>query len=166
MRDLFLLFLFTVITSVLGNVRTILMVKNEGRVKYLLTLVDTAIYAYLIGVLGRDNSPIGIAVFTTAKLLGLYITDFVTNKIDRKIYQINLYLKKENFESMKEYLVENNLSFTKFTGDFLGEERCMISMHTSKKQKASLLNKLSELGISPTMDISEVKVDGKISTRV
>lgn len=142
------------------------MIKGDGNLKYLFTIIDTAIYAYLVGQLGKNNTFLAILVYTVGKLSGLFLSDIVSDRIEKKIYQINLYLKEENLEQLQAYLVSENISFTKFEGDFLGQSRFLLSIHISRQQKASLLSKLKQLGINPTMDVSEVKVDGKIKKRI
>ena len=168
------LFVLTVCSSILGNLKNILIVKDDSWKKYIVTALDTIFFALIVGSIST-STPRTVAVYTIGKLAGLGIADCIVRKTDSSIYLSNLYLDNKYLDSVSEYLFKEGISFTVFKGEFfipidnelISNERVSLSIHLNKKQMKDLKDKLTELGISePTMDITVVKVSGNIVDRV
>lgn len=168
------LFALTVCSSILGNLKNILIVKDDGWKKYLVTALDTIFFALIVGTIST-STPRTVTVYTIGKLVGLGIADYIIKKTDSSIYLSNLYLDNKYLDSVSEYLFKGGISFTVFKGEFfvpvddelISNERVSLSIHLNKRQMKDLKSKLTELGISePTMDITVVKVSGNIVDRV
>lgn len=163
---LLILFLLTVLSSLLGNLKQILLIKDNGYKKYLITLLDTLMFVYVIKSVVSTNTLETITSFVLGKMVSLLLTDIIMEKLGFKVYLVNLYVHENEEDKIKEYLYNENISFTAFKGDFMGQLRTNLSIHLNKKQLSNLQEKLSDMQINPTMDISEVKVLGKIKERV
>lgn len=166
MMYLLILFLLTVLSSLLGNLKQILLIKDNGYKKYLITLLDTLMFVYVIKSVISTNTLETITSFVLGKMVSLLLTDIIMEKLGFKVYLVNLYVHENEEDKIKEYLYNENISFTAFKGDFMGQLRINLSIHLNKKQLSNLQEKLSDMQINPTMDISEVKVLGKIKERV
>lgn len=167
MLNLITLFVLTVTAAVLGNLKSIFLVKGSKSSKYTFMALDSALYILLFKTMVSDNSLAGISVYIVARVVSVYLTDAVLDKFYRETYLMNLYLNKEELKAVSTLLLEKNLSFTTHKGRFLNKSRFYVSIHLSKIQKLELLTELEKINIvNPTYDLTEIKTFGKIQERV
>lgn len=163
-----LLFSLTLLSSTMGNVKNILLIKGNKTTQYIITCIDALIYAFLLKSITSDNTMYAILAFVCGKGFSITLTDIIMSKISKTVYLAHLYEKKAETEKIIDYLTVKNISFTIFEGDYVNGTRYMLTMHLNKQQVNDLKHYLSEdLKIQNiTMDISEVKVSGHIEDKV
>lgn len=163
-----LLFSLTLLSSTMGNVKNILLIKGNKTTQYIITCIDALIYAFLLKSITSDNTIYAVLSFVCGKGFSITLTDIIMSKISKTVYLAHLYEKKAETEKIIDYLTVKNISFTIFEGDYVNGTRYMLTMHLNKQQVNDLKHYLSEdLKIQNiTMDISEVKVSGHIEDKV
>lgn len=168
MVNYILLFSLTLLSSTMGNVKNILLIKGNKTTQYIITCIDALIYAFLLKSITSDNTMCAILAFVCGKGFSITLTDIIMSKISKAVYLAHLYEKKAETEKIIDYLTVKNISFTIFEGDYVNGTRYMLTMHLNKQQVNDLKHYLSEdLKIQNiTMDISEVKVSGHIEDKV
>lgn len=165
--DLVSLFSLTLFSSVLGNLKTITMLKGNSFQKYILTFFDAMMFAFIMKNISKGEGLYFIMAYVLGRVIGMIITDKLENKVINTVYLSHLYLPLSNLQEIQEYLLMNNISFTKFEGEFLDKARYLLTIHLNEIQKINLLNKLKDLGIeNPNIDFTELKkVSGNIQKR-
>lgn len=168
MVNYILLFSLTLLSSTMGNVKNILLIKGNKTTQYIITCIDALIYAFLLKSITSDNTIYAILAFVCGKGFSVTLTDIIMSKISKTVYLAHLYEKKTETEKIIDYLTVKNISFTIFEGDYVNGTRYMLTIHLNKQQVNDLKHYLSEdLKIQNiTMDISEVKVSGHIEDKV
>lgn len=168
MANYILLFSLTLLSSTMGNVKNILLIKGNKTTQYIITCIDALIYVFLLKSITSDNTIYAILAFVCGKSFSITLTDIIMSKISKTVYLAHLYEKKKETEKIIDYLTVENISFTIFEGDYVNGTRYMLTMHLNKQQVSDLKQFLSEdLKIQNiTMDISEVKVSGHIEDKV
>lgn len=168
MVNYILLFSLTLLSSTMGNVKNILLIKGNKTTQYIITCIDALIYAFLLKSITSDNTIYAILAFVCGKGFSITLTDIIMSKISKTVYLAHLYEKKAETEKIIDYLTVKNISFTIFEGDYVNGTRYMLTMHLNKQQVNDLKHYLNEdLKIQNiTMDISEVKVTGHIEDKV
>lgn len=168
MVNYILLFSLTLLSSTMGNVKNILLIKGNKTTQYIITCIDALIYVFLLKSITSDNTIYAILAFVCGKSFSITLTDIIMSRISKTVYLAHLYEKKAETEKIIDYLTVNNISFTIFEGDYINGTRFMLTMHLNKQQINDLKHFLSEdLKIQNiTMDISEVKVSGHIEDKV
>lgn len=168
MVNYILLFSLTLLSSTMGNVKNILLIKGNKTTQYIITCIDALIYVFLLKSITSDNTIYAILAFVCGKSFSITLTDIIMLKISKTVYLAHLYEKKAETEKIIDYLTVNNISFTIFEGDYINGTRFMLTMHLNKQQISDLRRFLGEdLKIQNiTMDISEVKVSGHIEDKV
>lgn len=168
MVNYILLFSLTLLSSTMGNVKNILLIKGNKTTQYIITCIDALIYAFLLKSITSDNTIYAILAFVCGKGFSITLTDIIMSKISKTVYLAHLYEKKAETEKIIDYLTVKNISFTIFEGDYVNGTRYMLTMHLNKQQVNDLKHYLSEdLKIQNiTMDISEVRVSGHIEDKV
>lgn len=168
MVNYILLFSLTLLSSTMGNVKNILLIKGNKTTQYIITCIDALIYAFLLKSITSDNTIYAVLAFVCGKGLSITLTDTIMSKISKTVYLAHLYEKKAETEKIIDYLTVKNISFTIFEGDYVNGTRYMFTMHLNKQQVNDLKHYLNEdLKIQNiTMDISEVKVTGHIEDKV
>ena len=168
MVNYILLFSLTLLSSTMGNVKNILLIKGNKTTQYIITCIDALIYVFLLKSITSDNTIYAILAFVCGKSFSITLTDIIMSKISKTVYLAHLYEKKAETEKIIDYLTVKNISFTIFEGDYVNGTRYMLTMHLNKQQINDLKHFLSEdLKIQNiTMDISEVKVSGHIESKV
>lgn len=168
MVNYILLFSLTLLSSTMGNVKNILLIKGNKTTQYIITCIDALIYVFLLKSITSDNTIYAILAFVCGKSFSITLTDIIMSRISKTVYLAHLYEKKAETEKIIDYLTVNNISFTIFEGDYVNGTRFMLTMHLNKQQINDLKHFLSEdLKIQNiTMDISEVKVSGHIEDKV
>lgn len=168
MVNYILLFSLTLLSSTMGNVKNILLIKGNKTTQYIITCIDALIYVFLLKSITSDNTIYAILAFVCGKSFSITLTDIIISKISKTVYLAHLYEKKTETEKIIDYLTVKNISFTIFEGDYVNGTRYMLTMHLNKQQVSDLKQFLSEdLKIQNiTMDISEVKVSGHIEDKV
>ena len=164
---LVILFILTLISSTTGNLKNILLVKGSKIQKYLITGLDSFIYAYLLKSISSGDGFISVIVFVLGKVLSIYFTDLIFNKTSNTVYKCNVFLNSFEASGLEVFLFANNISFSRVNETFLHSERVRVSVHVTRQQYNKMLEYLKSIGINePTLDISEVTVKGKIANRV
>lgn len=168
MVNYILLFSLTLLSSTMGNVKNILLIKGNKTTQYIITCIDALIYVFLLKSITSDNTIYAILAFVCGKSFSITLTDIIMSRISKTVYLAHLYEKKAETEKIIDYLTVKNISFTIFEGDYVNGTRYMLTMHLNKQQVSDLKQFLSEdLKIQNiTMDISEVKVSGHIEDKV
>lgn len=168
MVNYILLFSLTLLSSTMGNVKNILLIKGNKTTQYIITCIDALIYVFLLKSITSDNTIYAILAFVCGKSFSITLTDIIMSRISKTVYLAHLYEKKAETEKIIDYLTVKNISFTIFEGDYVNGTRYMLTMHLNKQQINDLKHFLSEdLKIQNiTMDISEVKVSGHIEDKV
>ena len=168
MVNYILLFSLTLLSSTMGNVKNILLIKGNKTTQYIITCIDALIYVFLLKSITSDNTIYAILAFVCGKSFSITLTDIIMSKISKTVYLAHLYEKKAETEKIIDYLTVKNISFTIFEGDYVNGTRYMLTMHLNKQQINDLKHFLSEgLKIQNiTMDVSEVKVSGHIEDKV
>lgn len=168
MVNYILLFSLTLLSSTMGNVKNILLIKGNKTTQYIITCIDALIYVFLLKSITSDNTIYAVLAFVCGKSFSITLTDIIMSRISKTVYLAHLYEKKKEIEKIIDYLTVNNISFTIFEGDYINGTRYMLTMHLNKQQINDLRNFLSkDLKIQNiTMDISEVKVSGHIEDKV
>lgn len=168
MVNYILLFSLTLLSSTMGNVKNILLIKGNKTTQYIITCIDALIYVFLLKSITSDNTIYAVLAFVCGKSFSITLTDIIMSRISKTVYLAHLYEKKKEIEKIIDYLTVNNISFTIFEGDYINGTRYMLTMHLNKQQINNLKHFLSEdLKIQNiTMDISEVKVSGHIEDKV
>lgn len=168
MVNYILLFSLTLLSSTMGNVKNILLIKGNKTTQYIITCIDALIYVFLLKSITSDNTIYAVLAFVCGKSFSITLTDIIMSRISKTVYLAHLYEKKAETEKIIDYLTVKNISFTIFEGDYVNGTRYMLTMHLNKQQVNDLKHYLSEdLKIQNiTMDISEVKVSGHIEDKV
>ena len=168
MVNYILLFSLTLLSSTMGNVKNILLIKGNKTTQYIITCIDALIYAFLLKSITSDNTIYAVIAFVCGKGFSITLTDIIMSKISKTVYLAHLYERKDKTEEIVDYLTIKNISFTIFEGDYVNGTRYMFTMHLNKDQINELRNYLTdELKVQNiTMDVSEVKVSGHIESKV
>lgn len=166
-KEFILLFFLTTISALFGNMKNILLIKGSTRDKYIFNGLDALIFGMLFKSMASDNSILGVLVYVSGRLTAISLTELIVNKIYKVVYLINLFIEEDDYPKLESYLLENNISFTRYMGNFLDKQRFHLSIHIAKSDYSKFINDITfNLGIvNPTMDVSEVKVHGKIKER-
>lgn len=168
MVNYILLFSLTLLSSTMGNVKNILLIKGNKTTQYIITCIDALIYAFLLKSITSDNTIYAIVAFVCGKGFSITLTDIIMSKISKTVYLAHLYERKDKTEKIVDYLTIKNISFTVFEGDYINGTRFMLTIHLNKQQLDELKQYLHrELNVQHiTMDVSEVKVTGHIESKV
>ena len=144
MVNYILLFSLTLLSSTMGNVKNILLIKGNKTTQYIITCIDALIYVFLLKSITSDNTIYAILAFVCGKSFSITLTDIIMSKISKTVYLAHLYEKKAETEKIIDYLTVNNISFTIFEGDYINGTRYMLTMHLNKQQTNDLRNFLSK----------------------
>ena len=168
MVNYILLFSLTLLSSTMGNVKNILLIKGNKTTQYIITCIDALIYVFLLKSITSDNTIYAILAFVCGKSFSITLTNIIMSRISKTVYLAHLYEKKAETEKIVDYLTIKNISFTVFEGDYINGTRYMLTIHLNKQQLDELKQYLhEELNIQHiTMDVSEVKVSGHIESKV
>lgn len=160
------LFVMTIISTVIGNLKTIYLVKGSKLTKYTTMALDSLIYMILVKTIVTDRSFQGILIYVLGRTIAVYFTDLIISKTYNETYMINLYIKQDVVNTLEKYFLDNNLSFTLNDGIYLNNKRLYFTLHLSKKQLTNMLSYMRKLNINPTYDLTEVKTYGNIKNRL
>lgn len=160
------LFIMTIISTVIGNLKTIYLVKGSKLTKYTTMTLDSLIYMMLVKTIVTDRSFQGILIYVLGRTIAVYFTDLIISKTYNETYMINLYIKQDVVNTLERYFLDNNLSFTLNDGIYLNNKRLYFTLHLSKKQLTNMLSYMRKLNINPTYDLTEVKTYGNIKNRL
>ena len=114
MVNYILLFSLTLLSSTMGNVKNILLIKGNKTTQYIITCIDALIYAFLLKSITSDNTIYAIVAFVFGKGFSITCTDIIMSKISKTVYLAHLYERKDKTEEIVDYLTIKNISFTIF----------------------------------------------------
>lgn len=138
MTEILITIILTILSSVLGNLRSISLIKGDKLQKYFITGIDALVYICLMKNIMLSKDFTGVIIYVIGKVIAIYFT---------------VYCKK------------NNISCTCVEGEFNGKSRSLFIIHINKNQYNNLLDYFALKQIKPNLDISEVDVQGKIKKR-
>lgn len=160
------LFVLTIISTVIGNLKTIYLVNGSKFAKYVTMALDSLIYMILLKSVVTDRTFTGVAIYVIGRTVAVYFTDLIIEKTYKETYVMNLYIRREQIEVLESYFLDNNISFTLNDGIYLNKERLYFTIHLGKTHLKELLNFMRTKKINPTYDLTDVKTYGNIKTRI
>ena len=98
MVNYILLFSLTLLSSTMGNVKNILLIKGNKTTQYIITCIDALIYAFLLKSITSDNTIYAIIAFVCGKGFSITLTDIIMSKISKTVYLAHLYERKAETE--------------------------------------------------------------------
>lgn len=165
MTEIFITIILTILSSVLGNLRSISLIKGDKLQKYFITGIDALVYICLMKNIMLSKDFTGVIIYVIGKVIAIYFTDLWIDKTEKTIYLVHLYLHNEEKDDFQVYCKKNNISCTCVEGEFNGKSRSLFIIHINKNQYNNLLDYFALKQIKPNLDISEVDVQGKIKKR-
>lgn len=148
----------TTLTTIVGNLRTITMLKSANWRLYLFTLIDAFLFGFVIKNMSNGDNIGYILSYALGRVFGTFIVNKVEEKVLQPVYLIHLYIPDTHIEYLEQFMHDMNWSFTRYKGYFKDMKRSNFSIHLNATQRDILLNKLKELDIEdPTIDIIELK---------
>lgn len=148
----------TTLTTIVGNLRTITMLKSANWRLYLFTLIDAFLFGFVIKNMSNGDNIGYILSYALGRVFGTFIVNKVEEKVLQPVYLIHLYIPDAHIEYLEHFMHDMNWSFTRYKGYFKDTKRSNFSIHLNATQRDILLNKLKELDIEdPTIDIIELK---------
>lgn len=154
-------------SSCISKLKTISLINGNNFEKYGYNFLDSLTYAIFLKTMVSDNSLYGLIPYISGDMIGLWLSDIINERLNKKIYLINLYIEDNFIDIINNYLISNNISYNLIQSFFKEKERSYFKIHLNEFQKNNLIVFLKDIGIeNPTYDLSEIKVHGKIKKRI
>lgn len=153
------------LSTILSTLRTIFIVKGISKPAYILTMIDSMLFMWGTKLVVSGDGFTFIIVFALGKLIGTWLGDVLEKKIAMGILQISINAKGKKAIEIADLIRDMGYTVnTQKVYGMNGNERFEVSLFIKRKEKDSLIQKLSELGYKNlSMVILDVNnVDGKI----
>ena len=155
MNSLFLLFTMKLLDTAIGTLKNIFMVKNKPFLSAVASAISYLFYILLMKQLIASTTVATVSVTLLAVFLGQYLTQIMTNKMDKdKVWKISITpASKEEGLQIADRLKESNIAIQTF------------SCYTSEQTKVLGINAFSESKEHSSV-ISSVLEDYKVKTNI
>ena len=156
-------------STAIGTIKTIFVANKAGKATYLMTVLDSLIYIYLVKSIAASTG-IAVVVYVLGKVAGAVLGDILESKIGIGIYDIELYISDhETQKKLQQMFIQRGFSSTMNIGTINENNvRWSNNLQIARRDMDEFYSILEEVGIAnPTMVVRPVKrVSGKIAERV
>ncbi len=155
MNSLLLLFTMKLLDTAIGTLKNIFMVKNKPFLSAVASSISYLFYILLMKQLISSTTVATVSVTLLAVFLGQYVTQIMTNKMDKdKVWKISITpASKEESLDIADKLKEANIAIQTY------------SCYTSDKTKVLGINAFSESKENSSV-ISSILEDYKVKTNI
>lgn len=163
---LFIVFLLNVVSNTLGTLKTLFLSKKIMKPAYVVTFVDSIVFAYGFKMVATEDSFWLIIAFSLGKVVGAYIADILDNKLAFGLIEVTLYAKANRAHRLADSLRDLGYSVTTVKGyGFKGHERYEVNLMIKRKELTFIREFLGKNGVEDaTLVIREISsVAGKIA---
>lgn len=164
---LFIVFLLNVISNTLGTLKTIFISKKVMKPAYLVTFMDSIVFAYGFKMVATEDSLWLILAFSLGKVVGTYLADIIEGKMAFGLLEVTIYAKSDKAINIADSLRALGFSVTTVKGYGMnGVERFEVNITLKRKDFVLVREFLQTHGFTnATMITREVSsVSGKIRT--
>lgn len=163
---LFTVFILNVVSNTLGTLKTLFLAKKIMKPAYVVTFIDSIVFAYGFKMVATEDSLWVIVAFSLGKVVGAYLADILDNKMAFGLIEVTLYAKANRAHKLADSLRDLGYSVTTVKGyGFKGSERYEVNLTIKRKELSFIREFLGKNGIlDATLVIREVSsVAGKIA---
>lgn len=154
-------------SGITGTLKSIFVSKNQAKELYIVTIIDTTLYALVIQGLSSGNSIPTIIAFVAGKLMGVYLGTKLEQFMGLGILKVELFVnQKTTMANVGDDLRKAGYTVnTSVLYGLKGQKRYKIEITTKRKKLKGLYRSLKNKGITnPTYIVHEVnQVGGKIN---
>ncbi|WCK57009.1 hypothetical protein PP175_27860 (plasmid) [Aneurinibacillus sp. Ricciae_BoGa-3] len=159
--------LINALSNTTGTLKTIFSTKRFIKPLYVVTFLDTIIFATAMKLLSNGNGMYFIIAFAMGKVIGAYVADIIETKMALGILEVDIFINnKQKMKCIadtireKGYAANTSISYGKE-----GVKRYRIEVTLLRKEVPVLEQLLREYEYeNPTLSIKEIsKVTGKIT---
>lgn len=165
--SIIILFAINILSGITGILKTIFGAKNQTKELYIITIIDTTLYALVIQGLSSGQGVPTIIAFVLGKLTGVFLGTKIEQAIALGILKVELFVNKKNTmidlgDDLRRigYTVNTSVLY-----GFNGNKRYKIEITTKRKEVKRLYRFLKTKGITnPTYTVQEInQAGGKIN---
>lgn len=161
LQNLVAVFALNMLSTTLGNLKTILLAKRAMRLVYITTFIDAMIFALAFKCLTSSSSLAFIIVFAAGRLCGAYLGSLIERKLALGTLEVSIYKHLQEGIDLADKLRALGYSVTTFKGYGVnGNQRLVVTVIIPRRELTELK---PLLGSKVNMSIKDVsKTYGKI----
>lgn len=165
--SILILFAINVLSGITGILKTIFGAKNQTKELYIITIIDTTLYALVIQGLSSGQGTPAIIAFVSGKLAGVFLGTKIEKTIALGILKIELFVNQKAAmmdlgDSLRKvgYTVNTSVLY-----GINGNKRYKVEITVKRKEVKKLYRILKSKGITnPTYTVQEInQIGGKIN---
>lgn len=161
------IFIINLLSGITGTLKSIFTSKNQAKELYIITIIDTTLYALIIQGISTGQGIPAIIAFVSGKLTGVYLGTKLEQFMGLGIIKIELFVnQKTTMANLGDDLRKNGYTAnTSVLYGIKGQKRYKIEVTTKSKNLKKLYRFLKGKGITnPTYIVHEInQVGGKIN---
>ncbi len=164
--EIAIVFILNAVSTCLGTLKTIFLSKQIIKPVYAAVFLDAFIFAYAFKLIAESSGFVYILAFALGRLSGVFIGNFIENKIAIGLLEVTVYKHIEDGIKLADELRRSGYSVTTEKGYGLqGRERLVLNIILPRKELPELQETLSQTGKLNMMIKNISRTYGKIGAR-
>ena len=159
--NLVAIFSLNMLSTTLGNLKTILLTKRVMKLVYVTTFIDAMVFALAFKCLATSSSLLFLLFFAAGRLSGVYLGSLIESKLALGILEVSIHKHWQEGIKLADQLRTLGYSVTTFKGYGInGNDRLVITVIIPRRELAELKPLLGSRVNMTVKDVS--KTYGKI----